>query len=66
MLEDEYPIISVRNTQDALEKTMKSWKIILSLIIKCTIKNTNDDYEKILHNNGTDYGRRKTVLLLFI
>lgn len=47
-VEDEYPIISVRNTQDALEKTMKSWKIILSLIIKCTIKNTNDDYEKIL------------------
>lgn len=47
-VEDEYPIISVRNTQDALEKTMKSWKIILSLIIKCTIKNTDGDYEKIL------------------
>lgn len=47
-VEDEYPIISVEKTLDSLESTMKLWKTLQSLIIKCTIKNTDAAYEKIL------------------
>lgn len=47
-VEEEYPMISVGGVKEKLVVTMNSWKTLLSLIIKCTIQNTDYDYEKIL------------------
>lgn len=47
-VEEEYPMISVGGVKEKLTLTMNSWKTLLSLIIKCTMRNTDFDYEKVL------------------